>query len=117
MTCLHEDLVAVCPFGCGEGTVDADTQMCSSCHEHAIAVMVCAYCEDEIPERDVPRVIPPHAHVWVDDGRYTDTGDVRQRCVGCPAVRDLMPWQQREQDDPSLAGETQAEWTRRMMRA
>lgn len=52
--------------------------------------------EDRIAETAVARTIPPHTHTWVDDGRYTDTGDVREICTGCPAIRSLTPSQQRE---------------------
>lgn len=47
--------------------------------------------QEPVPIEQVARTIPPHTHVWVEDGRYTDTGDFRERCVGCPAIRSLTP--------------------------
>lgn len=35
------------------------------------------------------RTIPPHHHVFVEDGRYTDTGDWREVCTTCGATRSL----------------------------
>lgn len=47
MTCQHEDVTLVCPFGCGE-TVDSDTYVCSVCQEGVAPDAYCNLCEEVI---------------------------------------------------------------------
>lgn len=66
------------------------------------------------------RTIPPHFCEWVDDANQDTMLDTtRQHCTvaGCSAKRELTHSQmadEREAEEGSLVGETQAEWTKRM---
>ena len=128
--CKHEDLIAFCPHGCGEGTYDSDTNVCSECKEPVCPTWNCAYCDEQIGEgferptvkEIVPceRTVPPHFRAAV----LTDEGE---RCVECGGYRRI---QHNEPDHPitaptftdcpkcstpDLTHETTAQYAKRMM--